>query len=459
MKKKTMKKYLIGVTALLCLVVISVPLNAQEKKLSFNPEISVVLDLVYVGRTIEEEEDNVDDTYEDMELPGFQGSNQGVFNRENGVSLNNVELVLSSPVDPYFDMFINFHLFEFEFEVEEAFVTTRRIPYGFQFKLGKFKSGWGRINSIHQHEWPFSDTPLIIAALFGEEGLQEVGAQVTWIAPTDVFLQLGLEALRGENLNSFGTNGFTVGDEEVNDATQPNAWVGYAKTSFDVGETSILLGSSVMQGTARGTDDSIGVIEEEGEHEHGVAVDENEYEAEEKVARYESSVAQHVHGGGDEEEEDSDDPRYEMDTQIWAVDVTLKHFFDSYRSLTWVSEYIQRTMKGDLFLVDGDKLDFEKTQGGLYSQVVWRFAPEWSSGLRYDLITTNDVSVDNEDLDLENNLKRTSWMLDYKPTEFSVLRFQLNQEHARELDGEQKQVNDVLLQFDMSIGAHGAHDF
>ena len=79
--------------------------------------------------------------------------------------------------------------------------------------------------------------------------------------------------------------------------------------------------------------------------------------------------------------------------------------------------------------------------------------------MRHGLISTNDVSVKDEDLELENNLKRTSWMLDYKPTEFSVIRFQLNQEHARELDGEQKQVNDVLLQFDMTIGAHGAHAF
>ena len=369
-----MKKCRIGFVGFLLFIASAIPGMAQEKKLTFNPEISAVLDFIYVARTIEDEEDNIDDKYEDMELPGFQGSNQGVFNRENGITLNNVELVLSSPVDPYFDMFINFHLFEFEFEVEEAFVTTRNIPYGFQFKLGKFKSNWGRINSIHQHEWPFSDTPLIIAALLGEEGLQEVGAQVTWVAPTDIFLQLGLEALRGENVNSFGTNGFTVGEEEVDDATQPNVWVGFAKTSFDVGETTVLLGGSVIQGTARGSDDSIGEIEEEGEHEHGVVVDGDENEP--TISQSERLVSQHVHGGDDEDEdEEGEELRYEMDTQIWGVDVTLKHFFDSYRHLTWVTEYVQRSMRGDLFLADGDKLDFEKTQGGLYSQVVVAVCP------------------------------------------------------------------------------------
>jgi hypothetical protein len=46
-------------------------------------------------------------------------------------------------------------------------------------------------------------------------------------------------------------------------------------------------------------------------------------------------------------------------------------------------------------------------------------------------------------------------MLDYNPSEFSRIRLQFAQDRAR--DG--KPDNQISLQYQMSLGAHGAHSY
>ena len=46
-------------------------------------------------------------------------------------------------------------------------------------------------------------------------------------------------------------------------------------------------------------------------------------------------------------------------------------------------------------------------------------------------------------------------MLDYSPSEFSRLRLQLARDRAREGASD----NQLFLQYQMSLGAHGAHAF
>jgi len=51
-------------------------------------------------------------------------------------------------------------------------------------------------------------------------------------------------------------------------------------------------------------------------------------------------------------------------------------------------------------------------------------------------------------------------MAEYHPSEFSRIRLQYNHNSALyNEDGEQQDIDTVMVQFNIAIGAHGAHSF
>jgi len=214
----------------------------QNKSSSFSqnaylPDIALILNMSAVSRDVSNSD------YEKYNIPGFidnkNTQNTPIpFNKNRGFNLNYAEVAMHSTVDPYFEAFANFHLHPDEFEIGEAFVQTRSLPYGLLVKAGKFKSNFGRINSKHQHSWHFDSQPIIYEALFGPDAISDAGIQVQYVAPTDTYIMVGAEALQGTNKRSFG-------EENGN-----NLYVGYIKSSLDVGENlSILSGVSIAHGT------------------------------------------------------------------------------------------------------------------------------------------------------------------------------------------------------------------
>ncbi|MCP5046176.1 MAG: hypothetical protein GY940_03330 [bacterium] len=398
----------------------------------FIPDISFILDFSYVRRNLDGE------LFEALETPGFfaggghghgdeSGHGHAAANAVNGFNLNYGELVLAAAVDPYFDLFTSFHLTEDSFEIEEAYVTTRRLPFGFRAKLGKFLSGFGRLNSQHAHIWDFADFPLVLRAFFGQEGMAEKGIQLNWTAPTDFYLALGIETLQGSNETSFGTGEFHVTDEatqeemEIETPPLPNLWTFFGKTSVESGNLVILAGASYATGKTR-----LNLLEEEHD----------------------------PHG-------------FSGTTRLFGLDMTAKYIIDSYRSLALQAEYITRTQKGLRFgpsdhngAGEGVAIDdFEKKQAGLYAQLVFRFHRQWRLGARWDSLNKNDAAVGGQSLDLPDSLNRYSVMMDYSPTEFSRIRLQYNMNRFGFLEDEPKHYNGFLVQFNLSIGAHGAHTF
>ncbi|RPI04485.1 MAG: hypothetical protein EHM64_09840, partial [Ignavibacteriae bacterium] len=233
-------------------------LHAQSKEGSpfdqskFVPDIAFILDISGVARDIPDQQ------YTALTIPGFnfpflnQPSTSGL-NVKRGMNFNYGELSLYSVVDPYFDLFAVLDLAPESAGLAEAYFTTRKLPYGFQIKGGKFLSSFGRINEQHEHFWDFANRPLIATALFGEEGLNETGVQVRWVAPTSFFLMAGAEALNGLNDQSFGTMGFREpgGSIAVKPVQGPNLYTGIIRASFDIEEASFLLGVSNALGTTR----------------------------------------------------------------------------------------------------------------------------------------------------------------------------------------------------------------
>lgn len=207
--------------------------SSSFSQTNYLPDIAMILNMSALSRDIKNTE------YENYAIPGFIDAGQAeiLFNPSAGFNFNYAEIAMSSTVDPYFDVFTIFHLQANEFEVEEAYITTRALAPGLKIKAGKFRSAFGRINEKHQHSWDFSYQPIIYKSLFGPEGINDAGIQFQWIFPTDTYIMLGIDAMQGTNDRSFG------------DMDKNNLYVGYLKSSIEFGENlSILGGLSLAHG-------------------------------------------------------------------------------------------------------------------------------------------------------------------------------------------------------------------
>lgn len=388
-------------------------------------DLSLIVDTSFVARNPNDQE------FKHLEIPGLyhrhegNGHGHGALNEKRGFNLNYAELSLYAPVDPYFDLYATIPFSEDGVEVEEAYAVTRGLPFGFQFKVGKFRSSFGRLNAQHPHAWDFANQPVVNKVFLGDDGLVEKGVQLNWLAPTPFYLLFGIEVLQGENEQSFGTEGFKVNtkkdgsgtDITIGDTKKPNLYLGFIKTSFDVGNLSVLTGLSFAAGYSR-------INHLDAEHPHAFA----------------------------------------GKTKLYGFDLTAKYMIDSYRYISFQGEYLYRDQKGTKYEYDDNTGDLEteelkKKQGGFYTQLVFKFDKRWRAGIQYNLINKNDVKKNGVSLNLPNHLPAYYAMLEYNPTEFSRIRFQVGQNRAFFHDGKRETVNEVILQFNFAIGAHGAHPF
>ncbi len=85
---------------------------------------------------------------------------------------------------------------------------------------------------------------------------------------------------------------------------------------------------------------------------------------------------------------------------------------------------------------------------GAYGYLEYQFARRWTAGARFD---TAERAIDPS-----INDRGASFLMTYKPSEFSLIRGQYR--HTRFGDGRPR-ANEFLFQFLFSIGAHGAHPF
>jgi hypothetical protein len=381
----------------------------------FSPNIEFIVDGSYVGRGMN------DETYRRLSVPDFIPSGSSGFRR--GFNLNYGEMFLFAPVNPYFDLKAVIPFSESGVELEEAYFRTKTLPWGLQLKAGKFRSFFGLLNEQHRHDWDFADASLINRAFFGEDGLVEKGVQVNWLAPTPFYLLFGGEILQGENTASFGTNTLSLAKNgqsfSKDSAPAPNLLLAYLKSSVNMGSFSLLGGFSYAQGQTR----------------QNLTVD---------------AGTQAAYG----------------ETKIYGIDLTAKYSIDSYRYLSWQNEFMFRQMRLNTGYdpAPGDptrNLAFfgkDLNQSGFYSQLVYRFAEQWRTGIRYDLFSQNDVYVNGATQSRPGDLNRVSAMLEFRPTEFSTLRLQFNRDNSL-FDGNHREpVNSIMLQFTMAIGATAQAD-
>lgn len=384
----------------------------------FMPDISLIVDVSYNNISFDEE-----DHTDHLEIPGFihGGADQHSdhmhtpLEGDDGFNFNYAELALNASVDNYFDLLSVFHLSEDDFEIEEAYATTRSLPYHLRAKIGKFKSDFGYINNKHEHNFNFADIPLIYMSLLGDHGINEVGAQLQYVLPLPVYVMAGIEALEGENELSYGVDGF----QDVDDVSAPGLWVGYLKTSFDLGGGTLLGGLSIATGDSR-------INHLEDAHEH-------------------------------EEEMEEEGHAFAGDTTIYGVDLTYKKYFAADHAITWQSEYLYRNMDGTQYDANATGTPIEKKQAGFYSELIYQHDRNWRTGIRYSGITKNDISLNP---DITDDIYVASAMVEYHFSEFSRVRLEYNYDSSLYTEeGEKNNKNEISLQFNYAIGAHGAHAF
>ena len=322
-----------------------------------------------------------------------------------GFTLGETELGFAANVDPWFRGVATIALTpENEAEVEEAYVQTTGLGNGLTLRAGRFLSGIGYLNGQHRHAWDFADLPLAYQAMLGGQ-YGDDGLQLTWLAPTDRFLELRAEAARGAGFPAGGTSGNGAGMISLS-----------AHTGDDVGDShSWRAGLSLLRTRANG----------------------------QELAGFGRGI----------------EPVFTGSTRVWIADAVWRWAPGGNATRTnfkLQGEYLHATRDGSMVLDTSGP--FRSTQSGWYVQGIYQFMPRWRVGLR-----TEALRPGSPDFGANAGLaggdfgtpRKHSFVLEHNPSEFSRLRLQLAQDRARPGAADFQ----WLLQYQMSLGAHGAHGF
>lgn len=391
--------------------ILSVQAVSAQQSNAFNPKFSVILDGRYA---------NYDNDPEEYELPGFSLGGEAEL-PEEGFTLGHIEFSASAEIDDKLSGKLTFaiaeHEGETEVELEEAYIETLGLGSGLTIRAGRFFPSVGRVNSQHNHAWDFIDAPLVYQGLWGAKYIDD-GLRLSWVAPTDLFLEFGLEGL--------AASGFPAGGERSDGIDSKVLFVNFG------GDLNV--SSSWQAGLSYHQADV--VDRESGGHGHG----------------------------GDEEEEEI--PFFTGDSSTVGVNAVYKwspNGNPKSRHFILQAEYFQRDEDGSVVLEGSSPLEMtsvDADQSGFYVQGIYKFAPHWRAGLRYDRLKSDNTGSDMEIVEeaglLNEGIRPTrySLMTEWVPSEFSRIRLQYSRDESSENKDSQ-----VFLQFTTSLGAHGAHTF
>jgi hypothetical protein len=349
-------------------------------------------------------------TYSDIQhdpanyaLPGFplaEDTGPG----ERGFSLGESELSISANIDPdWYGMFTYAMAGDNTASVENAFVQTTSLGHGLTVRGGRFFSGIGYLNEQHAHTWDFVDSPLPYRAFLGNQ-LGDDGVQLRWVAPTDLYTEFGAELLRGDAFPAGGSaqhgrgswTAFVHVGDDVGDSNSWRAGLSYLDASADARSTDSVAGEDLFSGSS-------------------------------KLA---------------------------MADFIWKWSPQGNSYDHSFKLQ---AEYLRQDSSGDFTPAGGNSTPLGSTANGWYVQGVYQFIHGWRVGLRQDQLHADDpgAAFAGTVLDTQGHSpSRSSVMVDYSNSEFSRIRLQYNRDQSGNSND-----NQWFLQYQMSLGAHGAHQF
>ncbi|MFH0889477.1 MAG: TonB-dependent receptor [Planctomycetota bacterium] len=388
--------------------------SAGAKSGYFNPDISVIIDSAYHQTGSRKDVTNVLGR-----IKGFGSNGADEEGIQDGINLRESELVLSSNIDPYFSGYLITSLSPEGASVEEAVIQATDLSYGFEIKGGKMFSNFGRINSQHGHSWDFIDRPLIYQLTLGEEGLNDVCIQTSYLAPTSFYLLSGIEVFQGNGEKAFAYSG----ESPLPERSGPRLMVGWLKVAPNLpdkhsAQFGVSFGRGVQQETQDGNSDG--------------------------------TIDNWLDGYG----------------QFWGADFVYK--FNSNQAygqgkLVFQGEYFN--LQKNLIVKEDDlnpalvsEHDIDR-QDGYYFQATYGILPRWQTGLRWEQIgLINNNRLPDGTSESFGSSNKTSLAFTYRPSEFSFLRLQFSNGNYRTSRGNEN-VSEVYLQFQVSLGKHGAHKF
>jgi len=372
---------------------------------SFNPAVSLILSGLYAHTS----HDPAQYALRGFPLPADAPIGPGT----RGFSLTETELGLAASIDPWLRGAAAISVApDNSVEVEEAFVQTTSLGNGLSLKAGRFFSGIGYLNPQHSHTWDFVDSPLAYQAMLGGQ-YGDDGLQLTWLPPIDQYVELGVEVGRGRTFPGSDSN-----------RNGPGMVALTAHAGGDIGAShSWRAGVSMLD--AKASDQGLVATDAAG-----------------------NRFAQSFSGS----------------TRVWIADAIWKWAPNGNATRTnfkLQGEYLQSTRNGDLIHdVGGANLasTYSVRQSGWYVQGIYQFMPRWRVGLRAEGLDpgTPDYGANNGLIALPTDRSRKdSLMLDFNPSEFSRVRVQLARDRAREGGADTQ----WFVQYQMSLGAHGAHSY
>lgn len=396
--------------------------SRQASENAFNPAISLIPQGTY---------GNFSKNPDTFRIGGFIPPNrerEEIEPGRRGFRLGESELTITANIDPYFrGSFTAAVTPDNSIEVEEAYASSTMLGHGLTVKAGRFFSGIGYLNEVHQHAWDFVDAPLAYQALLGtgsKGNFSDDGVQLKWVAPTNLFLEIGAEAGRGLSFPGSDRNKNGIGSGTV-----------FAHVGDDIGTSyAWRAGLSYLRTSPQGR------------------------------------PFEDVDSGGT-----SVTNSFTGLSRLWIADFLLKWAPQgnaAYTNFKLQGEYLRRNESGTLTFdangATGAALagNYSSLQSGWYLQGVYQFLPRWRAGLRYDRLNSRTpnigqvasgaLSAADFPLLAANDPQRYTVMFDYNPSEFSRFRLQWARDQSR--PGRVTD-NQFFIQYIYSLGAHGAHKF
>jgi hypothetical protein len=330
---------------------------------------------------------------------GAAGRNK--VNPSPALEMHESEASFQAIVDPYAraDFFVSFG--EEGVELEEGYLTLTTLPGGLLTKVGKMRSAFGKVNTLHNHVLPWTDRPLVTQNLVGgEDGISDAGISVQRLVPNPwLFLEATGQVFRGDS-----------GPDEnpVFRSSKPGdlSYVGHLRAYHDLTESAnIDLGASYARGHN-------GLRFVEGSSGNDI-------------------------------------------TQLFGIDATFRWRplqRSIYRSFNGRAEWIMRRQDGaDITIASTPPTEIRavglQKPTGYYVSGEYQFARRWFAGARFD---RSGRAFEEDAHDTGGSFIVTYW-----PSEFSQVRGQ----YRRTNYSGGPSADEFLFQFQFSIGAHGAHPF
>lgn len=348
----------------------------------------------------------------DSEIAGFAVGEEGERGRE-GLAVDETELNVAANVDDYFYGAATVAIVREdggdEIEMEEAYFQTlpgAGLPDGSSLKAGRAFWTLGYLNEHHVHEDDFTDRPLPYRA-FLNKSYNDDGIEVSYVLPTDLYAELGGGVFRGDDFPFGNAEGASI-----------DVWSGYGRLGGDIGANqSWRIGAYALVGET----------------------------------------------GDDGRESNEGAVTFVGDTSLYAAD--LRYTWaptgnPRQQELILQGEYFYRDEDGDYEDSDAGtgSVAFDDDDSGWYAQTVYKFRPQWRVGARYSRLdpASTPAGLVGSALDADgHDPYAVALMADWTHSEFSRLRLQYNYE---ELSDNQED-NQFILQYIMSLGAHGAHKY